>query len=232
MLAAAVRPAPLAVLAVTVVAVLHLGWWAAVAGLTVFALVVAATLNEAGRALPAPAPNRSLPALAGVGDRLRRPALTALAAERALANDLAALPAAPAGLEQQIERLRTELVDAVERAADLERYLAGVDVGALRERERHCRLASAAGRPGAERSADLLAEQIQTVEELAARRDALVVELDHVEAALGTMRARVAHARTHAAAPAGLTREVVELRERVGALAAGITEAYGHNDGP
>jgi hypothetical protein len=224
LVAAALRPLPLALVAVMLVALVTVQW-AAAAVLPVWALLVAVGTVERLAADPSP------PELTPASGRLAvAPALAtrverALEAERAVLHELDALPHEPSGLRTQVERLRIDLLAAVERAGRVDDYLAGVDLDDLRAREAACR-----ADPRRAQAADALAEQLRVAEVLRERRAALEDEMEQVEIGLGVVRGRLVAIRAGAAVQGSLGEDVAALRGQVRAVAEGFSEAYGHND--
>jgi hypothetical protein len=222
---AAARPLNLAVLAVLLVIAVVAAPWVIALAIPVYGVLVAASYRPP-QSVPAATPG--LPGaeeLDGLGPGLRPRIRRSLAEQAAIVRQLAALPVQPAGLSAQVEQLGRELVAAARRASDVDDYLRGVDAGALR-----ARLAAQQERAGqsipAGHAAAALAEQVQLLEGLTARRRALEDELDHVDAVLGAIRARLVTASLGLDEAGRLREEVDDLRELVTALADGLAEAY------
>ncbi len=125
----------------------------------------------------------------------------------------------PAGLARQVQQLGRDVVAAARRVSEVDDYLRGVDPAALR-----ARLAAQEERAG--KAAPALAEQVELLESLTARREALDDELEHVDAVLGTIRARLVTAGLGLEEAGRLRDEVDDLGGIVGALADGLAEAY------
>jgi hypothetical protein len=215
---AAARPLNLAVLAVLLVAAIPYPWVLALA-IPVYGVLVAASYRPpqsvpvvSKEVLPAPE-------LDGISVELRPRVRHALNEQEAILRLLASLPVEPAGLAPQVQRLGRDLVTAARRVSEVDDYLRGVDAGALR-----ARLAAQEERAG--RAAPALAEQVALVESLTARRQALDDELEHVDAVLGAIRARLVTAGLGLDEAGALRDEVDDVREIVGALADGLAEAY------
>jgi hypothetical protein len=227
LLAAAARPLNLAVLAGLIVAAILVAQWLAAAALPIYALMVAASMHEGiGRAqlrraaaveLPPPDP------LAGLEGELRERVSAAMREQEATLYEFERLPVVPDGVADAVRALGADLLTTAGRAADVDRYLAGVDVERLRARLDSYRLDPS---DGAADAADALAEQLEVVEHLASGRRQLDAEFARVEAALGAIRARAVQARAAAATPPGLSADVQALRDRVRILASSLGEAY------
>jgi len=227
LLAAAARPLNLAVLAGLIVAAILVAQWLAAAALPIYALMVAASMQEGvGRAQLRRAATAALPPpdpFAGLEGELRERVSAAIREQEATLHELERLPVVPDGVSEAVRALGADLLTTAGRAADVDRYLAGVDTGRLRERLDTYRLDASEG--GAD-AADALAEQLEVVEHLAIGRRQLDSELARVEAALGAIRARAVQARAAAATPPGLAGDVQALRDRVRILASSLGEAY------
>jgi hypothetical protein len=202
--------------------------WAAAAVLPVWALLVAVGTVERLAAAPADRSSREVTPASGrlaVAPALATRVDRALEAERAVLRELDALPHEPTGLRTQVERLRIDLLAAVDRAGRVDDYLAGLDLDDLRARE-----AASRADPRRAQAADALAEQLRVAEVLRERRAALEDEMEQVELGLGVVRGRLVGIRAGAAVPGGLGEDVAALRGQVRAVAEGFSEAYGHND--
>jgi hypothetical protein len=223
---AATRPLNLAVLALLMVGALLIGPWVALAIVPVYGLLVAATIKDPKTAekLAAGREQKQLTGgrpMQGITGDLRRRVATALGEERRIQAELAALPAAGDDLGTQVRCLADDLVEIARRASVVDLYLGSIDLDDVRRRH-------AEAAPGPTR--DALAEQIAACDVLIARRAELDAEIAHVEAALPAMRARLVQSRLAAVAPTGLAGDVTALRQRMGILAASLTEAYGASD--
>ena len=197
------------------------------AAVPVYGLLVAATIRDPKEAerLAGAADRAALPArsrtLEGITGGLRGQVIAALNEERGIGTELARSTVAPDGVAEEVAGLCDEVLDAARRASDVDLYLATVDVDGLRARSR-----VATGE-----TASALGEQLSVVEDLIGRRDALAGEIDHVAAALGTIRARLVQARATATASDPVTDDVPALRDRMRVLAQSLGEVYGHNQG-
>jgi hypothetical protein len=218
---AAARPLNLAVLATLVlIAVLAAPWVLALA-IPIYGVLVAASYRPPN---PQPVVSRGEPEpseLDGVSPQLRPRVRHALDEQAAILRALAALPVQPPGLAAQVRQLGRDLTAAARRASEVDDYLAGVDAAALR-----ARLADQQQRAG--HAEEALAEQVELVERLTERRQQLGDELEHVDAVLGTIRARLVSAGMGVEEAGRLREEVDDLREHVGALTGGLSEAYEH----
>jgi hypothetical protein len=233
---AARRPLNLLVLAGMLVAALLVTPWLAAAAVPVYGLLVAASLRGPARALeqPQPTPRELAPApdprdLDGLPPGLRARVAAALRQEREILRDAEVAAVAPEGLADEVRALAVEIVAAARRAAEIDRYLATVDRDAQARRLEQHRAAAAEGSQGAAQAADALAEQLRVVDQLRERRRALDEELDHVEAGLGTIHARLVQASSSAAGRDRISGDVDALRERMRVLAHSLAEAYGDN---
>jgi len=221
---------PLNVIALAVMAagaILVGNVWVAVAGVPVYALLVASTIRDpkeadrlAGTADRAALPKRSR-SLDGITGGLRGRVIAAINEERGIDLELKRTTLAPDGVGDEVASLCDEVLDAARRASDVDLYLATVDVNDLKAR---------AGKATGE-TASALQEQLTVVADLVARRDALAGEIDHVAAALGTIRARLVQARATASAADPVSGDVTALRDRMRVLAQSLGEVYGHNQG-
>jgi hypothetical protein len=218
---AAARPLNLAVLAVlAVIAVLTAPWLLALA-IPIYGVLVAASYRPPNMQ-PAVSRSPSEPTeLDGVSAQLRPRVRHALDEQGAILRALSALPVQPPGLAAQVEQLGRDLTAAARRASEVDDYLGGVDAGALRTR-----LAEQQGRSG--KAAAALAEQVELVDRLTERRQQLGDELEHVDAVLGTIRARLLTAGLGVEEAGRLREEVDDLRADVGALTGGLSEVYEH----
>jgi hypothetical protein len=227
LLAAAARPLNLAVLAGLLAAAIFVAPWLVAAALPIYALMVAASMQEGmGRAQLRRAATVELPPpdpLAGLEGELRERISAAMREQEATLHEFERLPVVPDGVSDAVRALGADLITTAGRAADVDRYLAGVDVERLR-----VRLGTYRADPseGAADAADALAEQLEVVEHLVSGRRQLDSELARVEAALGAIRARAVQARAAAATPPGLSADVQALRDRVRILASSLGEAY------
>jgi chromosome segregation ATPase len=216
---AAARPLNVGVLAILVVIAIVSAPWLVALAIPVYGVLVAASYrppNSQPVVSKTPSPTTDLE---GVSGRLRPRVRHALGEQAAILRQLNELPVQPAGLASQVEQLGRDLVAAARRASEVDDYLGGVDPAALR-----ARLAAQEERAG--QAAPALAEQVELVESLTARRQALDDELEHVDATLGAIRARLVTAGLELEEAGRLREEVDDLRETVGALEDGLAEAY------
>jgi hypothetical protein len=229
------KPLNVVALCVLIAAAIVLSPWVLAAAVPVYGLLVVATVRDPAEAerLAAAAERRGLPAggrsLAGVTGDLRLRVLGAFGQEKAILAELDKLAVAPEGMREQVVKLCDELLDVARRASDVDLYLRTVDVDALRRRaQEYHALGQASDR--ARSAAAALDEQAGVVEDLVAKRQALDEEIDHVEASLGTIRARIVQARSETGGATDMASDVTDLRERMRVLAESLSEAYGHND--
>ena len=166
--------------------------------------------DEAQRLLGLDDPPKELTAstdLTGLSPDLRVRVEAVLREEQAILVELETLPFVPDGAREQVVALAGDLVETARRASDVDRYLETVDADALRAREAGCR-ARAETSDRAAAAAEACAEQLEVVEGLTARREALEVEIGRVETGLGAIRARIVQARADSAAPRGVSGDV------------------------
>jgi hypothetical protein len=195
------------------------------AAVPVYGLLVAATIRDPKEAarLAGVADRATLPgharSLEGITGGLRGQVIAAINEERGITAELARSTVAPEGVAEEVATLCDEVLDAARRASDVDLYLVTVDVDGLRVRSR-----TATGE-----TASAIGEQLSVVEDLIGRRDALADEIDHVAAALGTIRARLVQTRATTTASEPVTGDVTALRERMRVLAESLGEVYGHN---
>src|SRR4051794_15786023 len=216
---AATRPLNLVVLGILLaIAVLTAPWLVALA-IPIYGVLVAASYRPPQSVPVVSKEIRPAPELDGVSPELRPRVRHALNEQEAILRQLATLPVQPPGLARQVQQLGRDVVTAARRVSEVDDYLRGVDADALR-----ARLAAQEERAG--KAAPALAEQVELVESLTARREALDDELEHVDAVLGTIRARLVTAGLGVDEAGRLRDEVDDLREIVGALADGLAEAY------
>jgi hypothetical protein len=215
---AAARPLNLAVLAILLIIAFPFPWVLALA-IPVYGVLVAASYRPPQSVPAASKETLPEPELDGVSPELRPRVRHALNEQQAILRQLATLPVQPAGLARQVQRLGRDVLAAGRRVSEVDDYLRGVDPAALR-----ARLAAQEQRAG--KAAPALAEQVELVESLTVRRQALDDELEHVDAVLGTIRARLVTAGLGLDEAGRLSDEVDDLREIVGALADGLAEAY------
>ncbi len=234
LLNAATKPLNVLVLAVMAAAAILTTPWVLGAALPIYGLMMASTIRDpdelaklalrAEGGAAAIGGRRSLEGITGV---LREEVIAVLNEERGIGQELARAPVKPEGIADAVDALCDELIVNARRASDIDLYLASIDVRDLQER-----LVGFA-RSDSGRVADAakaVAEQLQVVEALVAKRLAFDEEVAHLNASLGTIRARLVQARAEAAAPAVGAADVTELRDRMRALAQSLAEAYGHND--
>jgi hypothetical protein len=216
---AAVRPLNVAVLLFLLVIAFFGALWVVALAIPIYGVLVAASYRPP-QSLPVVSKElRPAPELDGISSELRPRVRHALNEQAAILRLLDALPVQPAGLATQVRRLGPDVVAAARRVSEVDDYLRGVDTADLR-----ARLAAQERRAG--KAAPALAEQVELVESLTARRRALDDELEHVDAVLGTIRARLVTAGLGLDEAGRLRDEVDDLREIVGALAGGLAEAY------
>jgi hypothetical protein len=231
---AATKPLNVLVLAAMLAAAFLITPWIAAAAVPVYGLLVAATVRDPAEAerLLAAKQQRALQGgardLAALSPPLRGRVEAVLAEEREILRQAASLTVAPEGLGDEVRGLGDELVAAARRAAEIDRYLGSVDRSARAEKLADYRALSPTS-PGAAQAADALAEQLRVIDELAQRRQALDEELDHVEAGLGTIRARLVQASADAVTPDRISGDVNALRMRMRVLTRSLAEAYGQN---
>jgi hypothetical protein len=231
---AARRPLNLTVLAAMLVAAFVVTPWLAAAALPVYGLLVALSLRRDPdmprlAAVEQPALPPDPRDLDGLPPGLRARVSAAMRQEREILRDLERAAVAPEGLADEVRALAVEIVAAARRAGEIDRYLATVDRDAQARRLEQHRAAAGEGSHGAAQAADALAEQLRVVEQLRERRRALDEELDHVEAGLGTIHARLVQASSSAAGRDRISGDVDVLRERMRVLAHSLAEAYGEN---
>jgi len=229
------KPLNVVALAVLVAAAIVLSPWVLAAAVPVYGLLVVATVRDPAEAkrIAAAADRRGLPgggrSLEGVTGDLRLRVLSAFGQEKAILSELDRLAVAPEGMREQVVKLGDELLEVARRASDVDLYLRTVDVGALRRRAREYHAMGQASER-ASSAAAALEEQASVVDDLVAKRRALDEEIDHVDASLGTIRARIVQARSETGGATGLASDVTDLRERMRVLAESLSEAYGQND--
>jgi predicted nucleic acid-binding Zn-ribbon protein len=216
---AAARPLNLAVLAIMLVIALVWAPWLVALAIPVYGVLVAASYRPPQSQPVVSREIRQAPELDGISSELRPRVRHALREQEAILRQLAALPVQPPDLAIQVRQLGRDVGAAARRVSEVDDYLRGVDPDALR-----ARLAAQEERAG--KAAAALAEQVELVESLTVRREALDDELEHVDAVLGTIRARLVTAGLGLDEAGRLRDEVDDVRELVSALADGLAEAY------
>ena len=225
---AATKPLNVIVLAIMLAAALLVTPWIALAAVPVYGVLVATTLRDPKELDRAFSPAGSLPAgtsLAGIDSPLRLRIAKLLDEHVATKQQVLALDSAPEGMTSQLDKFAAELVTAATRATDIDRYLATVDLHALVAKEReYTKLGEHSERAASAASA--LREQITVIKGLIERRQAFDAEIEHADAGLGVIRARLVEARAQTAAPVNLASDMTALRDRMRILTESLSEAY------
>ena len=142
-----------------------------------------------------------------------------------------------ADVSAEVESLMRELEKLATRAQVVWDYLASIDEGELRARLREL------GRrvsddpqvaESREQAAAAIEDQLRIQEQLGRQLERFGAQMEHLVATLGAIRGQIVRMSVteEASVQEDVARDVRRLREEVGAVAEGMTEAYGKLDTP
>jgi hypothetical protein len=235
---AATKPLNVIVPATVVVAGLLLGtWWLVPVAVVVYLALGAFTLfdqreaERVGTRTYAVArgdvrrldPGSLAPEIAG-------PVRTARAEEKAIRETVAKAHLPFEEVSGEIDGLMGELDRIAGRAQLIYDYLSSQDAGAIESRLRALRAerSDAGVREARDRAIAALEEQRQVQQQLYDQLERFYAEMEHLAASLGTVHGQLVRMSVaeEAAGQTELAKQVRDLRDRVKALAQGMTEAY------
>jgi hypothetical protein len=233
------KPINVVVPAAILVAGFALSWLlplAPVAALT-YALLVTLTLFDEGEAkkVLAGARGAEFPpveaiSVAGLPPRIAEPLGTAVAEEGKIREAIAQAKLPYTDVSAEVGVLMEEMQKVARKGAVIDSYLADPEVAKAASRLAQLERQNRAGGPAAEAqklAIDALQAQVKIQSELGDQLDRCCAELEHLAASLGVIRGQIVRMSVaeDASVQDDLAGQVRSLRERVSALAEGLTEA-------